>query len=325
MSFKMLRNIAAGAAGFVLCTAGLDAQEFFFKVGGPPWKVNDPFDKEAKPDPKKATVSGQGVTLKTGNMEITRKLSDVTRIVWPQTPAAIENADIEVLRGEGANALSLIEPVVRFFTPLKKVPGSLWLRAASVKLDALVLLKNDAVIEGFLGELEEMNDGSIPGLDERIRLAKLEQLARKGKSEQALAEADKLLRDTSNLDLIAQLTLVKAGALFGLRRYEDAMNMYLRVPVFYGSRTKFIPPALLGAAKSFRAMDTPQNKYLRLEQVANKYLVEIVTQYPLSKEAEDAAALLPKAIRDSLTNKGTEGAPSGESAPADAEAPADGN
>jgi hypothetical protein len=75
------------------------------------------------------------------------------------------------------------------------------------------------------------------------------------------------------------------------------MNTFLRVPVFYGSQVEQIPKALLGAAKAFRGMDGPTTKEQKLEEVSNRYLRNLITNYPLSKEAEEAKKLLPKEER----------------------------
>ena len=81
------------------------------------------------------------------------------------------------------------------------------------------------------------------------------------------------------------------------KKYEMAMNTYLRVPVFFGSQQEHVPKALLGAARSFRGMDTPATREQKLEEVSNRYLRDIVTTYPTSKEAEEAKKLLPKEDR----------------------------
>lgn len=54
---------------------------------------------------------------------------------------------------------------------------------------------------------------------------------------------------------------------------------------------------MLGAARSFRGMDTPATREQKLEDVSNRYLRDIVTTYPTSKEAEEAKKLLPKEDR----------------------------
>ncbi|MDR2845193.1 MAG: hypothetical protein LBV28_03765 [Puniceicoccales bacterium] len=308
----------------------LPAQVFQFGTGASPgnrWEINDPFSK-TPPDPRKATWSSTGnITLRTASSSITKKITEVTLVDWgKELPQALKDAETEVQRGEASKALTLIEPVVVQFAPIKKVRGSLWLTAASVKLDALVLLKNDAVITDFIRELEEADNGSIPGLGNRIKLAKIEQTLRKGNTELALADAEKLIRDTVDVDLIASLHLVKGDALLSLRRYEQAMTVFLRIPVFYGTQTKLIPAAQLGAARAFRGMNSPANKHLQLDDVANRYLTDIIEQFPISKEAEIARGMLTKADRETLAQKSESGIDSVKAAGAEAgpeeEAPA---
>ena len=237
----------------------------------------------------------------------TKKYTDVTRIEWgTKRPKAMEDAEIAVQRGDASVALAKIEPVLQFFARMRKnTPGSLWLPAASIKLDALVVLKNDAVLTGFISELEAANDGTIPSLPNRIKMAKLDQTLRRGNIEQSLAEADKHIRDTVDTSFLAHLHLVKGNALLELRRYEEAMNAFLRIPVFYGTYVKYIPSAQLGAAKAFRGMDSPANRHLDLLGVSNQYLIDVITQYPLSKEAEVAKTMLPKDEREKLARADT--------------------
>jgi hypothetical protein len=84
------------------------------------------------------------------------------------------------------------------------------------------------------------------------------------------------------------------------------MNTYLRVPVFYGSQQEHLPKALLGAAKAFRGMDSPATRSLKLEEVSNRYLTELIATFPVSKEAEEAKKLLPK--EDRVAAEATQGA-----------------
>ena len=301
------RLLLTCALGLAALPSHLDAQVFYF--GSERWPINDPFaDANASKDPNKGTIRNNQVfmTKRIGNVsaDVSKRLTEVTRIEWGAARLKVmQLAEEEVLRGDGARALEYIEPVLRFFDPLKKVPGSLWLPAASIKLDALVLLKNDVVLDDFVRELEPLNDGSILGLNDKIAMIKIGQKIRKGFAKAALADINKMISDTANLDHIANLNLLKGNALLGLSRYEDAMETFLRIPVFYGSQTKYIPTSLLGATKAFRGMNTPSNRHLRLDEVINGYLVEIITTYPYSKEAAEARNMLPRNIRESLDKK----------------------
>ena len=282
-------------------------QTLIFK-GGERWEVNDPFklDNSVPPkpviDPKKGTISSiKGTVVRTVNsggtdIESTRKLTEVERIIWPPVDKIAE-AQLFVSRGEPGKALDSVEPIIKFFDVFKKTPGSHWLKASMVKLDALDRLENDAAIGAFLDNLEKNDDGSNPELANKMKLARLMQRARRGEHDTVITEAADLITKLDDPDVLARLHLVKANSLLATKKYEAAMNTYLRVPVFYGAQAEHLPKALLGAARAFRGMDSPATKEQRLEEISNRYLRDLIATYPVSKEAEEAKKLLPKEDR----------------------------
>ena len=292
----------------LLCAAAASSGQTLIFKGGERWEVNDPFkyDTSVPPkqviDPKKGTISSiKGSVVRTVNsggtdIEMTRKLTEVERIIWPNSEKIAE-AQLFVSRGEPGKALEGIEPVIKFFDAFKKTPGSLWLKASMVKLDALDRLENDAAIGAFLDNLEKNDDGSDPELGTKIKLARLMQRARRGEHDTVITEATDLIGKLDDVDILARLHLVKAGSLLATKKYEAAMNTYLRVPVFFGSQAEHLPKAMLGAARAFRGMDTPATREQKLEEISNRYLRELIATFPVSKEAEEAKKLLPKEDR----------------------------
>jgi hypothetical protein len=294
-------------AAFLCAATQSYGQALIFK-GGERWEVNDPFKLDTsvppKPvsDPKKGTISSiKGTVVRTVNsggtdIESTRKLSEVVSIVWPNVDKLTE-AQLFVSRGEPNKALDGIEPIIKFFDAFKKTPGSLWLKASMVKLDALDRLENDAVIGAFLDNLEKNDDGSSPELANKVKLARLMQRARRGEHDTVISEATDLITKMDDPDVLARLHIVKGGSLLATKKYESAMNTYLRVPVFYGAQAEHLPKAMLGAARAFRGMDSPATKEQRLEEISNRYLRDLIATFPVSKEAEEAKKLLPKEDR----------------------------
>jgi hypothetical protein len=290
----------------LLATASSSAQTFVFK--GERWEINDPFtlDNSIPPkpvvDPKKGTVNAiKGSIERTsvsGGIEatLTRKLSEVTEVIWP-APSRLREAQANVSRGEPAKALDNVEAVLKFFEPIKNVPGSWWVKASIVKLDALDRLQNDAATATFLDAFEKEDAAKLPEVATQIQLARLMQRARKGDHEAVIKESAELLAKVETAELQARLHIVKGNSLLAAKKYEAAMTTYLRVPVFFGSETELIPKALLGAARSFRGMDSPALRDQKLESVSNRYLYDIIVSYPVSKEAEEAKAMLPKEER----------------------------
>ena len=293
----------------LLClAASLPAQVITFK-NGERWEVNDPFklDEKARPprpvvDPRKASFDKtfekveKTMEVSGAAMTTSKKLAEAVLIEWPAIQSMTEAKNL-ILRGESSKALDMIEPVLKTFDKARLVKGSPWIKAAAIKLDALDRMENDASLSAFLSTLDTVDDGSNPELTSKIKLAKLLMRARKGEHEGVVTDATALISQSDDPDVLARLHLLKGASLLALKRYEPAMNTYLRVPVFYGSQQEHLPKALLGAAKAFRGMDTPATKSQRLEDVSNRYLRELIATFPVSKEAEEAKKLLPKEDR----------------------------
>jgi len=288
--------------------ASLPAQFVTFK-NGDRWEVNNPFklDEKARPprpiiDPSKASFDNtfEKLERKTINggieMSTTKKISEAILIEWPIIQPMVDAKNL-ILRGESSKALETIEPVLKTFSNAKTVRGSPWIKAAAIKLDALDRLDNEAAMSTFLETLDKVDDGSSPELTNKIKLAKLLLQARKGDHAGVIAAATALIPQMDDPDVLARLHLLKGESLLALKKYEDAMNTYLRVPVFYGSQQEHLPKALLGAAKAFRGMDSPATRSQKLEEVSNRYLSELIATFPVSKEAEEAKKLLPKEDR----------------------------
>jgi hypothetical protein len=290
----------------LLAAASSPAQTFVFK--GERWEINDPFkmDNSIPPKPvvdaKKGTINVIKGTIdrvsNAGGFEatLTRRLSEVTGVIWP-IPSRLAEAQANVTRGEPAKALDNVEAVLNFFEPIKNVPGSWWVKASLVKLDALDRLQNDAATEAFLVGFEKEDAAKLPEVAIQIQLARLMQRARKGEHDEVVKASSDLLAKIDSTELQARLHIVKGNSLYASKKYEAAMTTYLRVPVFFGSETELVPKALLGAARAFRGMDSPALREQRLEAISNRYLYDIIVSYPVSKEAEEAMKMLPKEER----------------------------
>lgn len=277
--------------------AGLFAQAVYFKNGAREerWQLNNPFaPKNAKTDPEAAYWRSREITRSSGGVERTLKFDKITRIDWPEPTPLVEARD-QVARGESEAALATIEPMLRLLEPVRKTPGSPWLKAAEVKLDALSGLTNESALKSFIITLEQEDDGSIPGLAGKIKLAKLMVRVRAGENQIVILEADKIIEDTKEPEILARLNIIKADALLALGKYEDALNTYLYTTVFYGSEKSFLPIAYLGAAKALRGLDTPMNHEQQRNDLASAdYLRQIIREFPVSKEAAEAKTLLPR-------------------------------
>ncbi len=229
--------------------------------------------------------------------EVTRShpLSSVVKIEWPEKDPRLEEAQNELNRGNTSNALGIADMFLAFFSPFKSVEGSPWIRAAAIKLDALDQQENDTSLTLFINEIVSApNYRSIEGLPEKIEIARLNQLVRSGNYRNVLTECDRIIKKTYDTETLARLHLIKGNALYNLSRFEEALNTYLRIPVFYGNVVNFIPAAKLAIARCLKRMDRPETKNMNLSERSEEYLMEIIQRYPMSLEAKVALAELPQ-------------------------------
>lgn len=285
------------------------------------WRVNYPRFLFPQEEQKKATRfkgnanvieerGGYYVEKKEvkGGVEVNRSfpLSQVQRIDWPPNDPRLADAQAELVRGNPSVALEIAERFLMFFKPIKTVEGSPWIRAAVIKLDALDQQENDTILDSFIREIEATPGyRSVEELPQKIELARLNQLIRRGENASVLAKAEELIKGQNNTEMLARLHIIKGNALYNLAKYEDALNVYLRIPVFYGNEATFMPPAKLAIARCLRRMDKPELKSMNLAKYAEEYLVEVINEYPMALEAKTAFNELPKHKRDALAAAGT--------------------
>ncbi len=261
-----------------------------------------------KPSKKYARIirESKGYYVSKTENDATRSypLASAVKIEWPDNDPRLATAQNELNRGNPSGALEVAETFLTFFSPLKSIEGSPWIRAAAIKLDALDQQGNDTSLQLFISEITAVpNYKSIEGLPQKIELARLNQLVRKGENAMVLNESDRLIKTTYDTELLARLHLLKGNALYNLSRYEEALLIYLRIPVFYGNQVNFVPAAKLAIARCLKRMDRPETKSMNLPARSEEYLMEIIQKYPMSLEAKAALAELPQHKREAALAK----------------------
>ena len=211
-----------------------------------------------------------------GSFERIYSLGDLARIDFPE-PAAIDEAEALVAAGKGAEALPLLEPVCRQFAPFAKLPGSHWPRAARLRLQALLQGEDAAAIAAAARELLHRGAGPESAGLAKLALARLD--ARAGDEALARAMLDEIVRDAPP-DIQARAWLLRGDLAAARAAHEEALECYLRIPVFHATLDELVPAALLGSARAYKGHgDTP-----RAKRVAR----ELVDDYPASREAAQA-------------------------------------
>jgi len=211
-----------------------------------------------------------------GSFERIYLLADLARIDFPE-PEALDQAEALVAAGKGAEALPLLEPVLRQFAPFARVPGSHWPRAALLRLQALLPGEDSAAIAAAARELLQSGLGA-----ERVGLAKLA-LARldirAGNEALARAMLDEIVHDAPPA-IQARAWLLRGDLAAARDAHEEALECYLRIPAFHGTLDELMPAALLGSARAYQGRGDAR----RAERAAR----ELVDTYADSAEAARA-------------------------------------
>jgi tetratricopeptide (TPR) repeat protein len=219
----------------------------------------------------------QQVTLPSGgSFERSYPISDIARLEFPE-PEALDEADKLVAAGEGAKALALVEPVHRQFAPFAKIPGSHWPRAAGLRLQALLLGEDKALITSAAREL--MQSGLGPSVTGTARLALAQLDARAGQESLANVMLEEIVKDAPPA-VQARAWLLRGDMAAKRSAHEEALEAYLRIPAFYGTLDDLMPAALLGAARAYKGYGDSAR--------AERSALELIDTYPATAQAKTA-------------------------------------
>ena len=218
--------------------------------------------------------------------ELGYSLSQIARIDFPE-PAQFRTVPELIAQGKGADALTQLEPVLKYYESFREAPGSWWAQAALLEVQALVSLgrENEAapVVEQILHATTDA---------ETLRAARVQAaaaLVRKGGDAQALEICNGILKESKDPRTLAAAYVVKGDCLLATKQWEDAILAYLEVPVFYPSERILIPQSLLGVGRAHFGMDSFAE--------ARDSLDELIKTYAASREAAEAKVELEKIAR----------------------------
>ncbi len=211
-----------------------------------------------------------------GSFERRYPLGDIVRLDFPE-PEELARGAALVTAGKAPEALALLEPVYRQFSPFPKVPGSHWPRAAELRLQALLLGRDQAAITSAAREL--MQSGLGPDVTGTAKLALAQLDARAGREELANVMLEEILKEAP-APVQARAWLLRGDLAAKRAAHEEALEAYLRVPAFFGTLDALQPPALLGAARAYKGYgDTAR---------AERAAIDLIDTYPDTLQAAEA-------------------------------------
>jgi tetratricopeptide (TPR) repeat protein len=228
-------------------------------------------------------LNSADVTLKDGNLvrplaggggEVSYPISQVVRLDWPE-PEELDEARQLAAAGKGAEAEEKVTPLYRQFAPFSKLPGSWWSDAALIRARALLAQQKTADAERAARELMSGSTDADTVASAQLVMARVQMLL--NKPDIADAMLDEIMRKDASSETEARAAILRGDIAFGRKEFEKAIELYLQVPVFYGTEDAVMPVALLGSARSYRGYgDTAR---------AERAYLDIIVTYPDSAEA----------------------------------------
>lgn len=217
--------------------------------------------------------------------EVGYAIKDVERLDLPE-PAQLGQAEQLILTGKPAEAVAMLDPIINAYYPLRDIKGVYWAPAALLKSAALQAQGKRDEATALLTLLAEYPFDPHIALTAKARLAGLLALAGKSRAPQAIALADSLLGTTDDSKVLAEVWLAKGRALFVTGDYDNALDAFLHLPVFYNDNPSSTAEALLGSGRC----------YLKLQDSkrAVRSLLSLQELYPTSPEAAEAKKEIEK-------------------------------
>jgi tetratricopeptide (TPR) repeat protein len=225
-------------------------------------------------------------------------LTDIATLQFGK-PAALDAAPALIAAGKPDETLEQLQPIVRYFEGFRDAPGSWWVDAVPLQIQALLALRRDKDAAEEAAKFSRLASDSENQKLSRIFNAVA--LTRKGEHEGALrlyAEGGKV---TKRLDMLGLIAVNKGDSLVALGdgwkvkgelekanvRYEEALLSYLRVPALYPSQRMYLPQALLGTARAYLGFEDFTRARATIKELKENF--GATTE---AKEAEKVAELV---------------------------------
>ncbi len=261
MRTKLLFSLVIGPWSLVIPPSG-HAQSFILRNGA----VVPADAVEIRDNALVATAAG-------GQVERRVPLTEVVRLDFPPPPE-FDGAEAELLAGRSAEALALVEPLVRRFAPFATLPGSPYAQAASLRLRALLASPDTEAAKLAANDLIRIAPTPAAKSLGTLALAELE--VRAGRPEIAEILIDEVSKDSSP-EAQARAWILRAELASRRADHEAAAEAYLRVQAFYGTLEDLMPRVLLGAGLALRAYGD--------KAMSERLLGELMDGYPSTPQA----------------------------------------
>ena len=221
-------------------------------------------------------------------------ISDIFRLDFPK-PAVLDTAPGLIADGKAEEALTKLDPVVKYYAGFRDAPGSWWTELVPVQIGALLALKRDKEAVETADRFSLLT--ADPEAKKFMKAFSAVALTRKGQHEAALPLYDEATPATERTDVLALIAVNRGDSLVAIAdaiaakgepeaatvKYEQALLSYLRIPALYRTQRMFLPQATYGAARAYLGM-----KDFDRARVSVK---ELTTSHAATPEGKAAAEL----------------------------------
>ena len=192
-------------------------------------------------------------------------LNDIFRLDFPK-PAVLDTAPGLIADGKAEEALTKLDPVLKFYAGFRDAPGSWWTELVPLQIAAQLALKRDKDAVETAEQFSRL--ASDPEVKKYMKAFTAVALTRKGKHEAALPLYDEAALATERTEILGLIAVNRGDSLVALGdalaakgepeaaavKYEQALLSYLRIPALYRTQRMFLPQATYGAAQAYLGM-----------------------------------------------------------------------
>ncbi len=232
-------------------------------------------------------------------------LADIFKLDFPK-PAVLDTAPALIADGKAEQALTQLDPVLKFYAGFRDAPGSWWTELMPLQIVAQLALKRDADAVETADQFSRL--ASDPEVKKYMKAFTAIALTRHGKHEAALPLYDEAALVTESTDILGLIAVNRGDSLVALgdalaakgepeaaaARYENALLSYLRIPALYHTERMFMPQATYGAAQAYLGIMDFDRARLSVKELTASYAAtpEGKAAAELSGRIEKRAALL---------------------------------
>lgn len=213
------------------------------------------------------TIIGTDVQRKTGGAKI--PVASVARVDFPK-PEELSAADDLILKAKYDEAFNKAKTVQDQHRLWRDKPGSWYPQATLLVAESLIRQAKYDDSSRLMSELRNMTLAAQ--LQSRVTMLEALESFQKGITNPALTKVNSLLKSVKDADTAARLYLLLGDIQFKRESFEEALDAYLHVPVFYGAEAAFLPAADLGAARSLGRLARFRDAIDSYARISERYL-----------------------------------------------------